>query len=126
MQRRLLFFIFIFSALLFATNAIFLKYDLYLTMSYVDIITHTLGGIVVGGISMYFFELCKNHSPRISDVFFFVFFVGVVWEFFELYHGLMHTSDPGYYLDTAKDLFFDVFGSYIAYLFMFKKIYVRR
>lgn len=125
MRRRLLFFIFTFSILFFVVHAFALKYDLYFVTTWFDSISHTLGGMVVAGVFFYLSQL-KGVLPRIMHTLAFVLVIGILWEFFELYKSLTHTSDPGYYLDTAGDIFFDLFGAYITHLFVFKKIYATK
>lgn len=125
MRRQLLFLIFASSALLFVVNAFALKYDLYFIINWFDSISHSLGGIVLSGIGIYILGHRSSDLPQKLEVFFAVFVVGVAWEFFELYKNLTHTSDAGYFLDTAGDLFFDMLGAYFAFLFVSKKIHGR-
>lgn len=85
---------------------------------------HTIGGIVVAGAFVYY-VLYRGKYPKKKSVFLFVLMGGILWELYELYTGFMHISDPGYYIDTAKDLCFDVFGAWIMYSMIKNKFYGR-
>jgi hypothetical protein len=78
-------------------------------------VAHTIGGFVWGGSFLFVFS-GKNKLPQIAKVLGFVMIIGIAWEFFESYKGMMHLSDQGYWLDTTSDVFFDVFGAYLVYL----------
>lgn len=121
-MRRLLFFVLIFSVLLWAANAAAEKYDLYFFTFWFDYISHTLGGIVVAGSFIYFLGLWK-HFPKEASVLVFVVAIGAAWEYFELSTGFTRVGDPGYFLDSALDLLFDIFGAHMAYLFARKNLH---
>jgi hypothetical protein len=106
-------------------NYFAVKYALYYTLPRIDTIPHTLGGIVVCSGLLYCLSLI-NVFPKKITMLALVFIIGVLWEIFEVKNGLTHIRDVGYALDTSSDLFFDVFGAFIAYLFISKKIYGRR
>ncbi len=124
MRRRILFFIFIFATLLWISNFFAEKYNLYFLTNWFDTISHTLGGIVVASVFIYT-AMLRNSLPKRANVFLFAFGIGVVWECYELYMNLTHIADKGYLLDTAFDLFFDLFGAYIACIFVYKKSYAK-
>ena len=100
------------------------KYDLYFVTNWFDFVSHTLGGIVVSGAFIYISQL-QSRFPKEMPVLIFVLFIGAAWEFFELYMELIRTSAPGYFLDTAADLCFDIFGGHMSYLFARKNFYGR-
>jgi len=43
----------------------------------------------------------------------FVLIVGILWEVLEVKSGMTSITDSRYLLDTAGDLFFDVFGGFL-------------
>ncbi len=124
-HRGILFFILLFSAILFVVNALAIKYDLYFVTTWFDSISHTLGGFIAAASFIYIYAHMKAGFPKGETVFFFVLAVGVIWEFFELYTGLTGTSRPGYYLDTAGDIVFDLLGTYLGFYLFSKKTYAR-
>lgn len=119
MQTKILAFIFILSLTLFFTNSFALKANLYWTTSWADIITHSLGGMVVLGLIM-LVSLQKTPTKgfKVFRMMSLVVFIGVVWELFELYNGMTFITDKGYWLDTAGDIFFDILGAYLGYRFL--------
>lgn len=104
------------SSLLFVINIIALKANLYWTTSWADIISHTLGGVVVGSFCMTVRQF--KSFIGLKHVFVFALAVGILWEIFELYTGLTAFSDPGFLIDTVGDIIFDVLGSFLAYAFL--------
>lgn len=127
MKERILFLILAISIALFFINDYALKYNLYFSVSWIDTVTHSLGGAIIAGIFFYVFDLMKRFvktSVKTPDkisgtvVVGSVFLVGIIWELFELKAGLTVFTDRGYMLDTLGDLFFDIFGAYIFYFFL--------
>lgn len=120
--------------LLFGAWIIGLKYELFFLIKWLDMPFHFFGGLFV-----YIFWMAYSKHSQISitgsyKLLFsflvsigFVLFVGVFWEFFELYldrfithQGL--TNLVGVYEDTLADLFFDFLGGFVGFL-MYNKIY---
>ncbi len=109
MKQHLLIFILALSALLLTLHVVALKFNLYYSVSWADSVTHTLGGMIIAAILFYFIQ--GNTST--GKILLFTLFVGVLWEVFELKSGQTVLRDTLYPVDTAGDLFFDVFGAYI-------------
>lgn len=122
MRTKILYFTFALSFFLFLANSFAIKTNLYWTTPWADIVTHTVGGMIVAGGTILLWEF-KNLGRKIklSSIISSVIIVGLVWELFELYYGLTLVTDPGYFLDTAGDIFFDTFGAYIGYRFLISK-----
>lgn len=98
-----------------------LKTNLYWTTAWADIISHTLGGAMLGGVVIFLLTLSsKKNRIKLKHIFLFAIFVGVIWEYFEVKSGMNEITDPGYWSDTVADLFFDVFGSYVAYSYLIR------
>ncbi|HEY4512106.1 MAG TPA: hypothetical protein VJH63_00400 [Candidatus Paceibacterota bacterium] len=128
MRTPLLFLTLIFSALLFVIDQIALKYNLYFSTPWADIVTHILGGAIIAGLAIYFSNRKTStnlYSKRIWPILGCSLFVGIFWEILEASTGMTSTGDKGYAIDTASDLFFDIFGSYLMYIFV-KSIYGKR
>lgn len=96
---------------------------------------HFLGGLWLGMIFLYFVSPSleiKDHKFLIEMLLVvgFAVFVGVLWEFFEFLFdvfvvrgGHLPPAQQGL-ADTMKDLFFDLFGgfvAFVAYRFQLKK-----
>jgi hypothetical protein len=112
-------FILVVSSVLFAMNFLAIKADLYWTTDWADIISHTLGGMMLGGVIIFLISLSKaKNNSKLIQVLLFALCVGVAWEFFEVYTGMNALTDPGYWSDTLSDIFFDMFGSYLASVFL--------
>lgn len=93
--------------------------NLYWTTSWADIISHTLGGAMVGGIFVFMGRIL-GHRVVLSQILLFTLIIGVLWEVFEMYTGMTAFTDIGYWLDTEGDILFDVFGSYLTYKYLIK------
>jgi hypothetical protein len=120
-SNKSLFFILFISIALFLMNFVAIKTNLYWTTSWVDIVSHTLGGAMLGGVVIFLLTLSsKKHRIKLKHIFTFAIFVGIIWEYFEIKSGMNAITDPGYWVDTAGDIFFDTFGSYLASVFLTK------
>lgn len=107
------------SLILYFTNFIAIKANLYWTTIWADMVTHTLGGMVVGGIVIFGTSLLRKQKKSLS-LFIITLIVGIVWEVFELYTGMTMITDSGYYLDTFGDICFDLLGAYLSYSYLIK------
>lgn len=118
--KNLAFILFV-SIALFFMNLLAIKTNLYWTTSWADIVSHTLGGAMLGGVVIFLLTLSsKKNRIKLKHIFCFAIFIGIIWEYFEIKSGMNAITDPGYWADTAGDIFFDTFGSYIAYLYLKK------
>jgi len=95
--------------------------NLYWTTSWADAISHTLGGAMLGGVLILLLSTKIVKKVSLSQVLVFALIIGVLWEVFEMYTGMTFVNDAGYWLDTFGDIFFDMFGSCLAYIFLNSK-----
>lgn len=112
-----LYFVLVVSFALFVMNYVATAANLYWTTSWADVIAHTLGGALVGGIVIAVMTARAIYNKPLAWIIFFALVVGVVWELFELYTGMTFVTDPGYFFDTPKDIFFDTVGAIMSYLY---------
>lgn len=99
-----------------------LMYSLYWTLSWFDIITHSLGGFVIGIMTLFVFftsgyiKYPKDHWIVVLSVTIgAVLIVGLTWELWELFVGFTDViKDRG---DTVLDLIMDIVGATAAYLY---------
>lgn len=120
MRNTTLYFIFLISLALFLANDFAIKANLYWTTSWADMITHTMGGMVVSGLIIFILSFNKSYKFNAKTTIISTLFVGILWEIFELYNGLTFLTDKGYTMDTLGDLFFDMVGGYLGYRFLIK------
>ena len=111
-------------------NMIAIKFYLYWTTNYFDILMHFLGGLWVTLTVLWLWSLkkgfvipSKQKVLKVSIIF--TLIVGVMWEIYELYIGVTLLSDGiNYWTDTSSDLMMDfvgaVFGSLYGYRFLKK------
>lgn len=98
------------------------KFYWYSAIWYFDMIMHFLGGFWVGLVVLYFF-IPKEISLRlILTILFWVFFVGIGWEMFEVLVDKVITQNSSNILDTVSDIFFDLVGGLSAILYRSQKI----
>ncbi|MES2223703.1 MAG: hypothetical protein V4469_02085 [Patescibacteria group bacterium] len=114
LTKRNLLFLLVASFLLFAMNDLAVRANLYWTTVWADMVSHTLGGVVLGSFCMVFRQM--KPTIGLKHIIVFALFVGILWEVFEIYTGMTAFTDVGYWLDTSSDIFFDILGSTLAYL----------
>lgn len=85
-----------------------LIYYWYWTYWWLDIVMHTLGGVVVGLL------VSTYVGRRWGTVVLGVLIVGLSWEVYEYVLGLS-LSEPNFLMDSALDLLMDTIGGFIAY-----------
>ena len=92
----------------------------YWTYWWYDVITHFLGGMVVGlGLCWALFSL-KNFRTKILIVFISTLLIGIGWEVFEYYYDISK-SQENYTRDTLNDLTLDVAGALLVVALTSKK-----
>lgn len=95
--------------------------DLFFYYWWFDIPMHFLGGFIAGLVSVYYFFIHnQSRVPTERKIFFTAIIsaiiIGVVWEIFEYVTKLSFTIGD-YRLDIIKDLFVDVYGAIVAYVY---------
>lgn len=107
------------SVVLFIGHKLALRANLYWTTAWADVIMHSIGGALLGTVFTYLLSFkYKLESISLKQIIGFAFIVGIIWELFELYTGQTFYYDKGYIIDTLGDIFFDIFGAYLAHLFL--------
>lgn len=119
-KTSLIYPIFLFSFIILIFHFSATKLHLYWIVSWSDIISHTLGGIIFS-LVFWFFAIKSKKITLISNPRFFTLifaiFVGIFWEIFQIYFNISLPSSPNYLLSTTYDLFFDVFGAFLGYYY---------
>lgn len=113
MQRSYLFFILVLSALVGILNIVALKFDLYYSFWWADIIMHTLGGATMAAVA----AVTLRNKFRVRYAILFVLFIGIAWEILEVSTGMTSVRDRGFISDTLGDLCFDIVGAYAVAMF---------
>lgn len=101
---------------------------LYWTLWWYDLFLHALGGAFAALLALWllffsgYFSAAAPQTarPALLVAVLSALFIGIGWEFFE--RALGNTwSIEGYWLDTALDLFMDVFGAFAGFLFFVRR-----
>lgn len=105
-----------------ALNFFAVHYHLYWRIWWYDIPIHFLGGMVLGGLGIWFlFSLKQSVFSWLSGrrmfalVIIFTFCAGTTWEIFEYSLGDTLNTIGSYPLDTIKDLVMDLLGTYLVW-----------
>jgi membrane associated rhomboid family serine protease len=116
-RKRLLLY-FVFAGLLLAVlHYVSLQLGLYWIWKELDVVSHLLGGLVVGLFGRLVLQSFTKEDPKNNTILIltFVLFIGIAWEVFEFYTRTTGVTDPGELAyDTTIDLIMDVVGGYIA------------
>lgn len=102
----------------------------YWTIPWIDRIPHLSAGALVALSSLWFLYLSgyvesKGRSQlRVFFISFFsALFIGLLWEFFEVYFHITSLSSPDYYRDNGGDILMDVLGGIGGYVYFNYKGY---
>jgi len=111
---------------IFAANYSAMKFYLYSSLWWFDMLMHFLGGFWLGLVFLWLF-LKENSSFPFSFTLVFkvilgVLLVGISWEIFEIIVNNFSTKNPFDNLDTISDIFFDIAGGLLATFYFFKRI----
>lgn len=94
-------------------------FDLYREYFWLDIFMHILGGFL---FSTLFFHISKKEYFNFKNIFYFIMFIGIIWEIYEIIFNVMiKNQESSGVLDTIKDLINDTIGAYIAFILNKKK-----
>jgi hypothetical protein len=114
--------VYVLMAVLFAVGSL---YGFFATIWWYDIPLHFLGGLWVSfsGVYIYLFSNFFSKPKTTKKTLFYsafltVLLLGIMWEIFEYCTGL---SVRWYYsneLDTIKDIFMDLLGAILAYVYV--------
>ena len=112
--------------LIFLVNSFALKFYLYYSIWYFDMFMHFLGGFWVGFFFLWLLSF-KNtpldfSMKLIYKIIFFVLFIGVSWEIFEILFNNIIAQNEFNIFDTISDIFFDLSGGILAVLYFLKRI----
>lgn len=114
-----------FVAFIFFVNILASKFYLYSSIWYFDLIMHFLGGAWLALFLIWFFYdnfLKQGFSKKnFWKVFLGVLFIGVLWEFFQVFVHDIFSKDEFDFIDSFTDVIADVLGGVFVFL-VFKKI----
>lgn len=111
MSRRLLFVQPVVLIVLAVLHLASIEYDLYWQFLWLDLISHTLGGIWAG-LCILWLRSLWGYPPAIFWGFLGAFVLGIGWEVLEVIAGL--PREANYTLDTSIDLLMDILGGILA------------
>lgn len=94
-------------------NALAIRYSLYWTFSWFDVVVHVLASIMVFIVSFALFSHRFETKKALYLALGSTLVVGVLWEIFEYISGATR-FEPGLIEDTLYDLASDIFGGAIG------------
>lgn len=110
--------------LLAILNALAVVFSWYWRIPWLDMLTHTLGGVFIGG-SFLWFVWTKKHSHKIHTIILQVILatilIGLLWEIFEFITDYIFKANSYDIVDGTSDLIFDILGGIIASVFFINK-----
>jgi len=102
-------------------ETIALRFHLYWTLGWFDIMMHFLGGVWVAFAALWCLLFFPYHGERVSNRLWLygitlgaTLVVGVLWEVFEYLFGIAILGDGAYAVDTTLDLTMDLLGALAA------------
>jgi len=97
-------------------HVLFIHFDVYWTVRWVDIPVHMLAGIwIVLTLAWILGWLAPDIKISFWRAVIWGLVVGGLWEIGELSIGIVFATSHGYVADTVKDLFDDVVGAVIGF-----------
>ncbi len=132
LKKPLFLFLFFIVLVIGILHQIAIRYYLYWTLDWFDILMHFLGGFWIAFATVWtiifsdYFRFFQNKNFRffILASFLSAFVIGIFWEIFEYTYDITFWAD-GYVFDTVKDLVMDSLGGIVASLFLYK-VYKKR
>jgi len=117
-NKKLLYTGLILTGLLAGLNLVALKFYLYWPKDGLlgfDTFMHFLGGLTLGMLAAWFFNVGRRSMAGFLLVLVTVLFLGVVWELFEYVFDIAGTAGGSYWKDTIHDMVLDGIGGVAAY-----------
>ncbi|MCE9549277.1 hypothetical protein K8Q98_02660 [Candidatus Nomurabacteria bacterium] len=120
-RKKLLKNIFFLMLLMFLANSLIIKFHLYYSVWWVDMVMHFGGGFWVGLFFFYVFYTREWFSSKLLSVFISILLIGLLWELFEYYLNII-SYEPFVLSDTLSDIFFDMAGGLLSMIYFSKRI----
>lgn len=98
----------------YISEKILIPFNFYIEYKWLDIPVHIFGAFLFTNL---FINIIKSKYINFRNILIFILFVGVGWELLEYVKDVINLSNFPGWLDTFKDLFDDMLGAYIAFLF---------
>jgi len=90
-----------------------MRFYIYWSVSWYDLVVHCFGGITVAFVVTLFAEYLWNRRLGLKSVFSFTLLAAVCWEIYEYVFGI--SGAPGHYwTDTLSDILMGLIGSIIG------------
>lgn len=99
------------------------KFYLYWSVSWFDMVMHFLAGVLIAFFVCLFAHYVSLTGYATRKTLYmaigFSIFVGLIWEWYELYFELTFIEDGFlYYRDTVSDLFLDILGTVLGFIYI--------
>lgn len=105
-------------------NFLAMKFYLFWTTVWFDMVMHFLGGFFIGLLFIYIFAKNTEYKNALKISLISIFFVGILWEVFELYFEMTDVNSPDFFSDTGMDFVMDFLGAFVSVLYF--KIKLRK
>ncbi len=98
----------------YISEKILIPFNFYLDYKWLDIPIHILGSFLFTNL---FINIIKSRYINFRNILIFILFIGINWEALEYIKDVINLNNLPGWLDTFKDLFDDILGTYLAFLF---------
>lgn len=98
-------------------NFLAMKFYLFWTIFWFDMLMHFLGGFFIGLLAIYLFVKNPKYKNMLFVSFLSIFIVGILWEVFELYFGMTDINSTDYFSDTGMDFIMDFLGAFVSVIY---------
>lgn len=121
--KKLLFRIALLIVFIFFVNLLAMKFHWYNSIWFFDMFMHFFGGFWLGLVFLFLLK------PKDFSLFLFfqislgVLCVGLLWEVFEVVVNHTTTKNTFDFFDTISDLFFDLSGGFVSFIYFFSRIF---
>jgi hypothetical protein len=107
---------------IFLLNYLAMKFHWYLSVWYLDMPMHFLGGFWLGLVMIWLLKIKSLTLKVILQIIAGVIFIGILWEIFEIIVNENITGTSFNILDTISDMFLDLAGGFLAIFYFIKKV----
>lgn len=116
-RKQVLYTGFCLAFLLWGLNYVALTFYLYWSLWWYDSMMHFLGGLTLGVLAVWFWNVEKHSLRAFLLIFITVMLLGGVWEVFEYVFDIAGTARGtlNYWKDTIHDMVMDGLGAVLAY-----------
>lgn len=124
-KQPLFIFLFILSAVIALLHFIAFEFYFYWKFWWFDILMHFFGGLWIGLMALwlvflsgYIIRFHLSYRTAFFTAIFSVIVIGIGWELFEVWSGVLLEEKANYIFDTTIDFIMDLAGAFLGYLYI--------